>query len=235
MCIWNIHFVSPSCNKKVTPPRPCDHHLKVTQRTRPTTHTSQHYYAHLLTVKGVMQNRCECQATNWACTGICLSTNFCTTGGQPRFPPRDAVGWYKSNAHNQHEKIPCKKPPKSSHRTTDLLSGHSPNHLPGQRFDLLPDRLERGRGWTLYSGQRRWRSSNSVIHRDRNRCPQVRHTNGALSQPFQFKPHPNNRFRCSIANCQHLQRCHIGGHFLRKWWRLELPQVKRKLARNQEY
>ena len=163
-----------------------------------------------------MQNRCECQATNRACTGICISTYFYTTDGQPPSPPRDAVVCYKSNAQNKRKKIPPKKPPKDKHRTTDLLSGYSPNHLPGRRFDLLPDRLERGRGWTLYSGQRRWRSSDSVTHQDRNRCPQVRHTNGALSQPFQFKPHPNNRFRCSIANCQHLQRCHIGGHFLRK-------------------
>ena len=69
--------------------------------------------------------------------------------------------------------------PKANWRHNGLLSGCPLSHLTGQRSDLLPDRLKRGRGRILSAGQRQCCSSDSGINWEQNRRPRVRHTNGA--------------------------------------------------------
>ena len=139
-------------------PQPCGHPQKGPQRTRPTSHTAQQCCVHFPTVNCVMPNQCECWAPNRPCTGSCTLTIFCNTYGQNPLTWYAAV-WYNSNAHNKREKIPTKKSPKYACISTDLLSGSPPNHLPGRRYVLLPNRLKCGRVWNLCSGHRRCRSS----------------------------------------------------------------------------
>ena len=113
------------------PHQPCGRPLKGIQKTIPKSHTSQQCCVLLPTVNCIMPNPWECRAAKRTCTGICTSTNCCNTG-IPNPPLRDSLGWYKSNAHSISENIPPKKPPKAARITTNLLSGHPPNHLPGQ-------------------------------------------------------------------------------------------------------
>ena len=197
-------------------------------------HKSQKCSTHLPTVKCVMSNCCECQASNRPCTGSCPLDIFCNTGRQPP-PLRDVAGWYKSDTHEKHENIPPKKPPKFNCITTNLLLGCPPNHLTGQQSDLLPDRLERGRGQTLSSGERRCRSSYSVTHWDRDSYPQVLHTNGDQRRQSQFKPHPNNEIIGSGTPCRHWQCRHVSRNFWREWKKIDSSWVERELAQNREY
>ena len=130
MLIWNLHIVSPIGNNKLKCP---------TNPAAAPWRESKRPYQKAIRLSSVV---CYFQLLIASCQtlgSVERPSEPAQESVPPRIaatqasqPPRDSVGWYKSNAHSISENIPPKKPPKAARITTNLLSGHPPNHLPGQ-------------------------------------------------------------------------------------------------------